>query len=59
MWWDGDGGVFEKIMANYKAEFGVSMCYSEVEAGLEYGVSDRRSRDKRSYLPQCRRGCEL
>lgn len=43
MWWNGDGGVFEKMMANYKAEFGVSMCYSEVETGLEYGESDREA----------------
>lgn len=33
----------EKIMANYKAEFGASMCYSEVETGLDYGESDREA----------------
>lgn len=33
----------EKTMANFKAEFGMSMCYSEVETSLEYGESDRRS----------------
>lgn len=44
------GGIvvfLEKIMANFKAEFGTSICYYEVKTSLEYGKSDRRTWNKR------------